>query len=536
MAVEAGVNGAGRQPACSLGRTANAWPREAHTRRPLQAHTRRPLCPAHTRAGSGEQVASTVTQTSMPDNMLIYSLLFFFVFSKATVGQIPRESTPYPSPPPTPHANKRSLSDVVLGLRSAPDDDAASPVEYDVTTPLTGQCDVRNHSGCRVEKFERCFHPGYCRCLQGYVRSRDSGNCVAAQFFQGKLSIVDTFPGQNLTPGTSDYSHFANQVTRLILRALSNDRARGVLGVRVTSVSRKERRVVVGWEVAVTRSSNWSWQRLSRTYAEGLVDLAYVDDADDLVKLNGTRFVLGANGTLAKFLHPISEFSHCVNKDYNYCDVSATCVHNLGSFTCTCRQGFDDVSPDVTNAPGERCAKSCGCQNNGTCKRDPSGNTQCQCPGWYLGSHCGVDGKEILIITCSVVGALLVLVLILCLLRHCFFNRSRRKSRGGGGGSSMAGAGSSLDSSLVKLPRVWMDAPRFYDPPPRDKRRWSYVSDPVKYIDEYMLDDYVHAGTMPLPRSQDARKKYYAAHPSGGGHMNHAYSTSTLPARALPRY
>ena len=44
----------------------------------------------------------------------------------------------------------------------------------------------------------------------------------------------------------------------------------------------------------------------------------------------------------------------------------------------------------------------------------------------------------------------------------------------------------SLDTSVVKLPRVWMDGTRPYELPPRDTRRWSYVSEPIRYIDEYV--------------------------------------------------
>ena len=50
---------------------------------------------------------------------------------------------------------------------------------------------------------------------------------------------------------------------------------------------------------------------------------------------------------------------------------------------------------------------------------------------------------------------------------------------------STVGVGS-LDTSVVKLPRVWMDGARPYDLPPRDTRRWSYVSEPVRYVDEYV--------------------------------------------------
>ena len=61
-----------------------------------------------------------------------------------------------------------------------------------------------------------------------------------------------------------------------------------------------------------------------------------------------------------------------------------------------------------------------------------------------------------------------------------FFFFCRKSSR-----DSTVGVGS-LDTSVVKLPRVWMDGARPYDLPPRDTRRWSYVSEPVRYVDEYV--------------------------------------------------
>lgn len=54
-------------------------------------------------------------------------------------------------------------------------------------------------------------------------------------------------------------------------------------------------------------------------------------------------------------LYILAEFSHCLDKDHNYCDINADCYTNLGSSSCTCRQGFDDVSLDVKSTPGEWC-------------------------------------------------------------------------------------------------------------------------------------------------------------------------------------
>ncbi|XP_025111492.1 mucin-13-like isoform X2 [Pomacea canaliculata] len=417
-------------------------------------------------------------------------------------------------------------NDVMPDARSGAN--SVSPVLQAAPVP----CDVISNSGCQVSGFERCLEPGYCGCLNGYLRQPDTGNCVAAQFFQGEISFVDRFSEKLLDKNGQDFKNLANAVRQVVMKALISQGTRGVLDVYVTSISRNlnTKRVTVKWELAVTSAFNPKREDLMAAYNKGIVDAAYVDTTDSLIKITDTSLVLGNNGTMATFLQPIMEFSHCVDKNHNYCAANADCFHSLASFQCACRAGFDDVSPAVSITPGETCIESCGCENNGTCQRDGTGSTKCRCPDWYLGSTCGVNGKDVLIICCSVIGCLIILTVILCVFCFCTScSKDRKSSR-----SSTVGVGS-LDTSVVKLPRVWMEGPRPYEMPPRDMRRWSYVSEPVRYVDEYMMDDYVHAETLPLPRSQDAKKKYYAAYQVGGT-LNHGYSSSTLSARPMPRH
>ncbi|ESP01310.1 hypothetical protein LOTGIDRAFT_157488 [Lottia gigantea] len=108
---------------------------------------------------------------------------------------------------------------------------------------------------------------------------------------------------------------------------------------------------------------------------------------------------------------------------------------------------------------------------------------------------------ELLIICASVLGGLLILICTLCCICVCTVKRRSRKSSK----ASSVGMGSSLDTSVVKLPRVFMDGNRPYDIPMHDKRRWSYVSEP-------MMDDYVHAETLPLPRPDGTKRGFYNAY------------------------
>lgn len=63
-------------------------------------------------------------------------------------------------------------NDVMPDARSGAN--SVSPVLQAAPVP----CDVISNSGCQVSGFERCLEPGYCGCLNGYLRQPDTGNCV----------------------------------------------------------------------------------------------------------------------------------------------------------------------------------------------------------------------------------------------------------------------------------------------------------------------------------------------------------------------
>ncbi|XP_064617187.1 uncharacterized protein LOC135481268 [Liolophura sinensis] len=110
--------------------------------------------------------------------------------------------------------------------------------------------------------------------------------------------------------------------------------------------------------------------------------------------------------------------------------------------------------------------------------------------------------------------------MIFCLICVCAFKKKARRAK-----RSTAATISSIDSTLIKLPRPWMDTSRSYEAPPRDLRRWSYVSEPIRYADELMIDDHYHSETLPLPHSYDQTRRQMASY------QNPVYHSETLPAR-----
>lgn len=55
---------------------------------------------------------------------------------------------------------------------------------------------------------------------------------------------------------------------------------------------------------------------------------------------------------------PISVANECFDVALNNCSIDATCTDQAIGFSCKCRDGFVDTSPDAKNSPGRSCKQS----------------------------------------------------------------------------------------------------------------------------------------------------------------------------------
>ncbi|ESP01309.1 hypothetical protein LOTGIDRAFT_157487 [Lottia gigantea] len=246
------------------------------------------------------------------------------------------------------------------------------------------QCDERNEDSCDITHFERCSKDGLCKCLRGYLPNREDNKCVAAQFFRGEIPL-----DKNSLDKYGDKNTLNYEIRQVLFSGFSSQGLTGILDIDVISMSKKDGNVV--FEIALNKDTAPRRQQLQTMYNRGLTASAYVD-IDGMVKLSGTNLVLGQNVSMSQYLKLLSEFSHCVDPNYNYCDLNARCTHSMRTFTCQCEEGFDDFSPDIFKAPGENCKVSCKCENNGTCS-EGDGVSACVCPEWYIGTNCEINGK-----------------------------------------------------------------------------------------------------------------------------------------------
>lgn len=111
----------------------------------------------------------------------------------------------------------------------------------------------------------------------------------------------------------------------------------------------------------------------------------------------------------------VTDFDECESDQDNDCSKNALCYNLKGTYTCSCRENYADVSDMPSVYPGRKCTNDkigcVSCHFNGRCL--PEGG--CECYRWYLGPACQFNLKVILY------GTFLAFILLLVFLFLLFF-------------------------------------------------------------------------------------------------------------------
>lgn len=141
--------------------------------------------------------------------------------------------------------------------------------------------------------------------------------------------------------------------------------------------------------------------------------------------------VLAKETTLSIDYMQIKDFNECAGGEHN-CHSNALCKNSMGTYMCTCKRGYVDVSLLTGRLSGKVCEVHCGsnsCKNMGTCG-DVDGHPVCKCTNGYTGKSCQVRKKDIewiwILAATLVVGTLLVVPALACL---CIYIRAHRKTK-----------------------------------------------------------------------------------------------------------
>ncbi|XP_076288872.1 uncharacterized protein LOC143213154 isoform X2 [Lasioglossum baleicum] len=201
--------------------------------------------------------------------------------------------------------------------------------------------------------------------------------------------------------------------------------------------------------------------------------------------LIGSNYSLGGTEVYAsKNLEMIDaiDFDECMTEDggpHHDCSPNAACFNLRGSYQCSCKEGWADLSDNPTY-PGRLCSQAplgCpSCNNKGHCVTNTNGQEVCECFPWHSGQRCQVNLK-VLLIALVTTGAILLGLLAVCVGMACFRHPSRKRQAGDrramipGTGGDTSSEGSVTDLAIPHhVPHVLPPPPQMIAPLPPTKR------------------------------------------------------------------
>lgn len=146
-----------------------------------------------------------------------------------------------------------------------------------------------------------------------------------------------------------------------------------------------------------------------------------------------------------------SDFDECNNLQYHDCSENAQCFNLKGTYTCSCKEGYADMSENILY-PGRICsAEQVGCEicnYHGTCNTREDDKVFCDCFQWYAGERCQVNLKgdpsivrifffsptrlffifPVMLIALVTLGIILFALLIVCMILTC---RGKKQTNAG---------------------------------------------------------------------------------------------------------
>ena len=95
----------------------------------------------------------------------------------------------------------------------------------------------------------------------------------------------------------------------------------------------------------------------------------------------------------------MKDFDECTNENrglHHDCSLNAACFNIKGSYQCSCKEGWADLSENPAY-PGRTCSQAplgCAtCNNRGHCVVNTYGQEVCECFPWHSGQKCQVNLK-----------------------------------------------------------------------------------------------------------------------------------------------
>ncbi|KAJ2941010.1 hypothetical protein O0L34_g13139 [Tuta absoluta] len=279
---------------------------------------------------------------------------------------------------------------------------------------------------CKASRNERCQRIDgmmKCVCRPGFARMFPDRPCKPTYTYSVKLALGSQgnerlkFNDRLYDNTSQEYHSLATATYEGINRMVMQSDLRDVYhGVHIT-----------GFQPVEVKSEGEDYQGVMNDFYVQLSDNAHESRLKEVIEkyLRNNNYSLGGTDVHAAEelvdRLDVSDFDECTSGLFHDCSEHAQCFNLRGTYTCSCLEGFADLS--VNNLyPGRICsAEPVGCElcnYHGSCYSRDDQRVLCECFQWYAGSTCHINLKVVLI-SLVVLGALLTIVLTVCAIVAC---------------------------------------------------------------------------------------------------------------------
>ncbi|RVE53516.1 hypothetical protein evm_001886, partial [Chilo suppressalis] len=291
------------------------------------------------------------------------------------------------------------------------------------------------HPDCKASRNERCHRIDgimKCVCRPGFARMFPDRPCKPTYTYSVKLALGSQGNEslqfhESLSDNTSKQYHALAMashegINRMVMQSDLRDVYHGVH--------------ITGFQpIQIKKPDGEMYQGVMNDFYVQLSDNAHESRLKEVIEkyLRNNNYSLGGTDVLAAAdlvdRLNVSDFDECKSGQFHDCSEHAQCFNLRGTYTCSCLEGFADLSVN-TLYPGRICsAEPVGCERcnyHGACYTRDDRRVLCECFQWYAGSSCQINLKVVLI-SLVVAGALLSVVLAACAVLSC--KRPRRQPR-----------------------------------------------------------------------------------------------------------
>ncbi|KAI5636459.1 putative sperm flagellar membrane protein domain-containing protein [Phthorimaea operculella] len=279
---------------------------------------------------------------------------------------------------------------------------------------------------CKASRNERCQRIDgmmKCVCRPGFARMFPDRPCKPTYTYSVKLALGSQgnerlkFNDKLYDNTSKEYHSLAAATYEGINRMVMQSDLRDVYhGVHIT-----------GFQPVEVKSEGEDYQGVMNDFYVQLSDNAHESRLKEVIEkyLRNNNYSLGGTDVHAAEelvdRLDVSDFDECTSGLFHDCSEHAQCFNLRGTYTCSCLEGYADLS--VNNLyPGRICsAEPVGCElcnYHGSCYSRDDQRVLCECFQWYAGSTCHINLKVVLI-SLVVLGALLTIVLTVCAIVAC---------------------------------------------------------------------------------------------------------------------